>query len=323
MDPERESRDDAVLTLLRSIRSAGYSFSTVTPLTNARVNARPANARAKDLAGVFGWSRPFEREVLAPELFEALQSAQELEASGDAWRSRIRVSTLSSKCFVHSAHPTLAPDAVFFGPDTVRFVRAIEQYLRAARPTIRRAVDIGCGAGPGAITVACYAPKAEVLMTDINPRALRFATLNAEFNGVSNAVAVESDILRDVEGEFDFIVANPPYLIDGSARAYRHGGGALGEGISIEILEQSLERLSKSGVLLLYTGVAIVDGRDLFREACAKRLPPEKYVWSYEEVDPDVFGEELMSAPYTAADRIAAVALTTSRTGKSVASARA
>jgi methylase of polypeptide subunit release factors len=152
-------------------------------------------------------------------------------------------------------------------------------------------------------------------MTDINPRALRFAKLNAEFNETPNAFAAESDILRDVEGEFDFIVANPPYLVDASARAYRHGGGALGEGLSIAILEQSLERLSRSGVLILYTGVAIVAGRDPFLEACAKRLPPEKYEWRYEEIDPDVFGEELMSAPYTAADRIAAVALTAWRKG--------
>jgi methylase of polypeptide subunit release factors len=313
MGPERESRDVAVLNLLRSLRSAGYRFSTVTPLTHSRVNARPENVLAKDLAGVFGWSRPFRREVLAPQLFEALQSAQELETSGNVWRSRIRISTLSSKLFVHSAYPTLAPDAVFFGPDSLRFVRAVEQYLRAAQPTISRAVDIGCGAGPGAITLACYAPEAEVLMTDINPQALRFASLNAEFNEASNAVAVESDILRGVEGEFDLIVANPPYLIDGSARTYRHGGGAFGEGLSIAILEQALDRLSKSGVLLLYTGAAVVEGRDLFREACSKRLPLESYEWSYEEVDPDVFGEELISAPYRSADRIAAVILTASR----------
>jgi len=163
MDPGTERRDDALLTLLRLTRSAAYSFTTVTPLTNARVNARLENARAKDLAGVFGWSIPFGR-VLAPELFQALQSAQELETFGDAWRSRIRVSTLSSKYFLHSAHPTLEPNAVFFGPDTLRFVRAMEQDLRVARPTICRAMDIACGAGPGAITVACYAPKAQVFI---------------------------------------------------------------------------------------------------------------------------------------------------------------
>ena len=61
MDPGTEHRDDALLTLLRLTRSAAYSFTTVTPLTNARVNARLENARAKDLAGVFGWSIPFGR----------------------------------------------------------------------------------------------------------------------------------------------------------------------------------------------------------------------------------------------------------------------
>lgn len=312
---ERESRDDAVLRLLRSLRSAGYRFSTATPLTYARVNARAGNGRAKDLAGILGWSRPFAKDIVPTEIFEALRVAQELDDFGNSWRSRIRVSTRSSTFFVHSAYPTLAADSVFFGPDSLRFVRAIEQFLAARRPMISRAVDIGCGAGPGAIALAHYAPNAEVLMTDINPRALRFASLNAQFNGAQNVVAVQGDILRNVDGEFDLIVANPPYLIDSSARAYRHGGGAYGEGLSVAILEQALPRLSASGALLLYTGVAIVDGRDMFREACSARLASGDYLWTYDELDPDVFGEELMTSPYHTADRIAAVLLTVTRRG--------
>jgi SAM-dependent methyltransferase len=316
MNASLSAPEQALLGVANYARTAGYKFSPVTPLTNDRVNSRPENQWAKNLAGVLGWSRPFKRELLPRTLFELLCEAQAVEPTGDGWRSLIRISTLGRMYFLHGAYPTLAPDAVFFGPDTVRFVRAIQNHLTIARARIRRCVDIGCGAGPGAIAIAARAPDAECVMTDINDRALRFARINAVLNGAGNARAARGDILKDTPGEFDLIVSNPPYLIDPLARAYRHGGGGFGEGLSVEILRESLPRLSNGGSLLLYTGVAIVDGYDRFLEACAEPLSCGDYEWSYEEVDTDVFGEELLTAPYDAADRIAAVVLTASRKPK-------
>ena len=111
-------------------------------------------------------------------------------------------------------------------------------------------------------------------------------------------------------GSFDLIVSNPPYLIDGTGRSYRHGGGQLGEGLSLEILRQSLPRLSPGGTFLLYTGSAIVGGLDGFLQAAHDLLIGSKFDWSYKEMDPDVFGEELDLPAYAEADRIAAVVLT-------------
>ena len=76
-------------------------------------------------------------------------------------RSAVRLSSLEGLLFMHSAYPTVAADAVFFGPDTYRFGRAILAHLGRGAP-VRRAVDIGCGAGPGAILVARAYPDAEV-----------------------------------------------------------------------------------------------------------------------------------------------------------------
>jgi hypothetical protein len=50
---------DALVALGHSLQAAGYRFTTVTPATHERVNARLGNAWATDLRGVFGWSRPF------------------------------------------------------------------------------------------------------------------------------------------------------------------------------------------------------------------------------------------------------------------------
>ena len=215
--------------------------------------------------------------------------------------------------FVHSAYPTSGEDAVFFGPDTYRFAQAI-----AALPPapVRRAVDIGCGAGPGAVLLARTYPAAEVFGIDINEAALRLTRVNAGRAGVA-VEAVESDLLKSVPGVFDLIVANPPYLIDPAERAYRHGGGALGAGLSLDIVDVALERLAPGGTLLLYTGSAIVGGVDAFRDAVAERLAEREVAWRYREMDPDVFGEELADGAYVEADRIAAVTLTisTSRDG--------
>ena len=313
--------DDALLRLAAAVRATGYRFTTATPATHARVNARPENAWARDLGGVFGWSRPFRPGVLSPALFDLMRQAGVAvpgggEGSG-GWRSSVRLSTLGGELFLHSAYPTTEPDAVFFGPDTYRFAAAVEAHLERRSSPVRRAVDIGCGAGPGAILVAKARPGAEVLMGDINGAALRFARLNAALAGAGNAAARRSDLLSGVGGgAFDLVIANPPYLVDPGERAYRHGGGPLGAGLSLKILDAALGRLAPGGTLLLYTGAAVVNGHDPFRAEAEGRLAADPGVgWTYREMDPDVFGEELDTAAYAEADRIAAVVLTVTRKG--------
>ena len=300
--------DAKLLQMARTVQSTGYAFTTPTPATHARVNARPGSAWARDLAGVFGWSRPFREGVVPPEILASMREAGVLLSDDAGLRSAVRLSSLDGMLFMHSAYPTTAGDSVFFGPDTYRFARAILAHLGKGVP-VRRAVDIGCGAGPGATLVARAHPDAEVLAVDINPSALRMARVNAALAGVQVA-AVDSDLLSAVPGSFDLIVSNPPYLVDPDARAYRHGGGPLGAELSLAILDAALDRLAPGGTLLLYTGAAIVNGTDPFKMAALAQIGGSGASWTYEELDPDVFGEELEGGVYTTADRIAAVVLT-------------
>jgi release factor glutamine methyltransferase len=310
------SEDQALVELVEALRDYDYRFATVTPLTQARVNARANNTHATDLAGVFGWSRSFSDCLLPPHLIGLMRAAKVIAAhDGGGWRSLVRVSTIGSQLFVHSSYPTTDGDSVFFGPDTVRFVDAIRRHLpgRAERP--QRVVDIGCGAGPGGIVVASEVPDADVILLDINATALRFARVNAVVNGVAARV-VQSNILQNAHGRFDLIVSNPPYLIDEKRRTYRHGGGRFGEGLALEILRQSMSRLAKGGMLLLYTGTTVVAGLDVFAARCRDILGAGRMRWSYTEVDPDVFGEELETPAYANADRIAAVVLAVTNIGE-------
>jgi methylase of polypeptide subunit release factors len=303
------SSDPGLIALGRALQALGYSHTTVTPATHARVNARPANARATDIAGVFGWSRAFDADLLPRSLFDAATRAGVLARDGDLWRSTVRASTLAGELFLHSAYPTTSADAVFFGPDTYRFTAALGRHLER-RPTVLRAIDIGCGAGPGAVLIGRRYPGAEVLAVDINDVALRFTASNAALANVSNVRACRSDLLSAVEGVFDLIVANPPYLLDAHERIYRHGGGSLGEGLSLAIAGLAETRLAPGGTLLLYTGSAIFAGRDGFRDALGQYIAKSAHHWHYEELDPDVFGEELAEPAYAACDRIAAVLAT-------------
>ncbi|CAI8820005.1 SAM-dependent methyltransferase [Pseudomonas sp. IT-347P] len=309
------SNDLVLLHLGRRLLADGYRFITPTPLTHQRVNQRDEGQMADSLRDVFGWSRPFAPGLLSADEQRQLQDAQVIDAYEGELKSRVRWSSLDDLLFVHSAFPTEAADAVFFGPDTYRFAQLIHAHLQQNFAPIHRAVDIGCGAGVGAILIGRARREAEVLALDINPAALRLTAINAALAEVANVEVRASDLLQGVDGEFDLIVANPPYMADPAERAYRHGGGTLGAGLSLRIVEQALNRLAPGGSLLLYTGVAMVDGRDPFLDTVLPRLDEKRFAWTYRELDPDVFGEELLNPGYQRVDRIAVVALTVTRMG--------
>jgi hypothetical protein len=201
--------DTALVELGHALKDVGYRFTTVTPLTHSRVNARPGNEWANGIEGVFGWSRPFRPASIPPEIFGLMQRAHIIAPYENGWRCTLRASTLNGGLFFHSAYPTSEADAVFFGPDTYRFIDAIEHHLEQRAFPVQRAVDIGCGAGPGAIAVACRYPTAEVFAVDINDAALRLAGANAALAGADRVSPVHSNLLSNIEGTFDLIVATP------------------------------------------------------------------------------------------------------------------
>lgn len=295
----------AIVELGRELRSAGYHFVTVTPETHRRVLARrvvPDDVWARSLRDVFGWSRPFARDVLPPRMFELLQEARALEVQGIGFRSRLRFSSLGELLLAHSAFPTLDAESVFFGPDTYRFCRMLERWAPAAD----RAVDVGCGTGAGGLMLPGVR---QVVLSDINARALAFAEANAALAGRQVSI-VQSDVLSSVEGELSLVISNPPYLRDAARRTYRDGGGTYGEALSVRIVRESLDRL-REGTLLIYTGAPIVNGQDQFFAAVQPYLECGESTldYDYEELDPDVFGEELDQPGYEHVERIAAVGL--------------
>jgi 16S rRNA G1207 methylase RsmC len=86
--------------------------------------------------------------------------------------------------------------------------------LREAPPpaTAGELLDLGCGSGAVAITLAMRSPLAQVWAVDVNSRALELTTANAARNGVTTIHAVAPDDVPD-DVRFATIWSNPPIRI--------------------------------------------------------------------------------------------------------------
>src|SRR5438874_2461698 len=201
-----DARDRALVGLGRELNGRGYRFTTITPASHRRVNARPGNEVTDTLEGVFGWSRRFRREALPQVILELLAEAGVLQTEGKLARSAVRFSSLGTQLFVHSAFPTEQADSVFFGPDTYRFVRALKQMLATWEPRRPlRLLDIGAGSGAGGLHAATLLRNAHIVLSDINDSALHFCRINTQINEVQDVEVVESDVCDKVGGEFDLV----------------------------------------------------------------------------------------------------------------------
>jgi methylase of polypeptide subunit release factors len=303
-EPPR-SMQRALAVLLRWLQAHDYRFTTVTPQTHAVVLARRPDAIAQNLRDVFGWSLPFEETLIDADILHELQAADLIEMRGERLKSRVRVSSLRDHLFAHSAHPTDSNDAVFFGPDSHRFIEFVAADLQ--RDPVRGALlDIGGGSGVGAILTAGLMRPDRVVVTDINPTALVFARANAEQAGV-DIECLQADDVRGLPGDFDLIIANPPFIEDADRLAYRHGGGQLGAQAALDWTRQALDKLARGGRFLLYSGSAIVGGHDGLKAGLEALVARGPFTLAYRELDPDIFGEQLSEAAYAKVERIAAV----------------
>lgn len=73
-------------------------------------------------------------------------------------------------------------------------------------------LDLGCGAGPIAITMAHRSPRATVWAIDVNQRARELCALNARQNGIDNVVTCAPDEIPD-HVRFAALWSNPPIRI--------------------------------------------------------------------------------------------------------------
>ncbi|MBQ3078978.1 MAG: class I SAM-dependent methyltransferase [Clostridia bacterium] len=103
---------------------------------------------------------------------------------------------------------TFVTDAGVFSKGEVDYGTRV--LLTALPPLSGRVLDLGCGWGAIGVTIGKKYPDIEIVMGDVNERALELTRRNLSENGVKNAKAVCSDAFQNIEGSFDFIITNPP-----------------------------------------------------------------------------------------------------------------
>ena len=106
----------------------------------------------------------------------------------------------------------LSPETLAPRPDTESVVEAA---LAAVGPAPRalRILDLGTGTGCILVALLSELPDAFGIGLDRSPGALSIAKANAQVNGVSDRTAfVASDWGAALDGRFDLIVSNPPYI---------------------------------------------------------------------------------------------------------------
>lgn len=104
-------------------------------------------------------------------------------------------------------------------PETERLVEAAVSLLSPGDRSLvaPKAVDVCCGSGVIAVSLAAELPTVEVWATDRNARAVDLTRRNAHRQGVDARVhALAGDLLAplpaNLRGELDLVVSNPPYL---------------------------------------------------------------------------------------------------------------
>ena len=111
----------------------------------------------------------------------------------------------------------------------------------------RSCLDVGCGSGIQAVNLALKG-AAKVVAVDVNERAVENTLHNAKKLGFGETItALQSDLFGNVDGNFDVIVFNPPYLESESLGERELDGGRKGREVLDRFLEGTGKRLNNKG----------------------------------------------------------------------------
>ncbi len=145
-----------------------------------------------------------------------------------------------------------------------------------------RILDLCTGGGCIGIAAALEFTEAEVVLADISSDALDLAAMNISLHGLDDRVArVRSDLFEALQGKFDLIVCNPPYVsqaeIDDLPAEFAREpvlgllSGDEGLQIPLQILREASDYLTAEGLLVMEVGYS--------HERLAQRLREVPLLW--------------------------------------------
>jgi release factor glutamine methyltransferase len=151
-------------------------------------------------------------------------------------------------------------------PDTEIIVEEALNICRKIDSSEIKILDIGTGSGAIALALASEITGAKVVATDISPAALNLAQKNATALGLKEKIYFQQgDLFEPVDGIFDIIVCNPPYIsaqdyekLPAGVKDYEPQDALLAGKSGLEFYEKLIYQvagfLQKNGWLLLEIG---------------------------------------------------------------------
>jgi len=169
-------------------------------------------------------------------------------------------------------------------PETEELVEFLKSESQKPKSEV---VDVGTGSGVIALSLAAEFPEANILAVDVSDDALALAQENAAGLNLSDRVQfLKSRLLENIEGAFDLVVANLPYISTQDrhtlSREVLHDpeialfAGARGDELVRELIGQALTRLRPGGMLALEIGLGqseallSVLAEKNYRDICSK-----------------------------------------------------
>src|SRR6478609_5817849 len=150
-------------------------------------------------------------------------------------------------------------------PETEQLVELLISHLKS-EIRYSRMIDVGTGSGVIALTLAAEFPKAEIVGADISEDALMLAGENANRLGLTDRVQfLRSNLLENVQPDFDVIVANLPYVStedrQNLSREVLHDpevalfAGARGDELMRQLVAQAPSWFRPGGMLAMEIGI--------------------------------------------------------------------
>jgi release factor glutamine methyltransferase len=169
-------------------------------------------------------------------------------------------------------------------PETEELVEFLKSEIQDSKSQI---VDVGTGSGVIALSLAAEFPEARILAVDVSDDALPLARENAARLNLSDRVQfLKSRLLESIEGTFDLIVANLPYISTQDRHTLSREvlrdpevalfAGAQGDELVCELIDQAPTRLRPGGMLALEIGLGQRDAllsalaEKNYRDICSK-----------------------------------------------------
>ena len=169
-------------------------------------------------------------------------------------------------------------------PETEELVEFLKSEIQDSKSQI---VDVGTGSGVIALSLAAEFPEARILAVDVSDDALPLARENAARLNLSDRVQfLKSRLLESIEGTFDLIVANLPYISTQDRHTLSREvlrdpevalfAGAQGDELVRELIDQAPTRLRPGGMLALEIGLGQRDAllsalaEKNYRDICSK-----------------------------------------------------